>query len=230
MVCLEFCNKEEEMPKQFHYNFIVLGKMDCPYTLLNEAIFPTIMHLAEPVVGGFSKDGKVTAVQLVREDPGDSHFKNAKNGRLRWSEKSLRPVLEKQHQYPPGDVLFISLAAEFPSIAVADKQGRSCEAYLRIGNDEPHGRPRSDGDCGLLLSLREDIWRGSGADAARQFLGGICRLVREAKVLFRKRPFLAKADIGYNSLQDIIFSHFRNPALNPLYSGWKECEAADGVY
>ena len=163
-------------------------------------------------------------MQLVKADPDDLHFKNARNSRLRWSEKSLRPVLEKQRRYPPGDVLFISLAAEFPSIAVAHKQGRSCEAYLRLGNDEPHGRSQSDGDCGLLLSLREDIWRGLGEDATRLFLDGICGLMREAKILFQKRPFLAKADIGYNSLQDIIFPLFRNPNSNPLYSGWEEID------
>jgi hypothetical protein len=54
------------------------------------------------------------------------------------------------------------ITAEFPSIDAAYKRGDSVEVYLDIENDSPYGRRKSDGECGLFLSLREDVFMAAG--------------------------------------------------------------------
>lgn len=155
----------------FHYNFIILGKSKCDYTLLNSETFQAIIRLTDPILVDCDlQNSKVSALQLIRNNPDDPYFKNAKNGRLRWSVKSLLPVLERHRLLPPGDICLSCLDAEFPRIALAGRRGMSCEVFLRIFNDDPQGRARSDGDCGLLLSLREDIWLRLGEETVSRFL------------------------------------------------------------
>ena len=211
-----------------HFNWLFVGKRHCALTLLNEAVFPVLLGELSPLLATDVGKAKVS----VRQSP-------AWRGRVRWSVESLTPALTAHRLAPdPARFGFFGVTAEFPSLAVAWKRQESVQAYVSVENDGFHGRVASDGQCGLFVSLREDVHAAVGEAVATQALRRIAGLFDEVRVLFRRRPWWVYADVeklpgatigvgpgdDETALQDVAAWRATDKLYSKYYTHWTPLE------
>jgi len=214
-----FIKKEETktMPlDRFHYNYLYIGKKRCDLTLLNENVFPLVMDALNPLLAHTDiKKCRVTVNQYAGN-------KSVNFGKQKWDKISLQPVFQNYNNHAEnGNFHFLFLKAEFPSIKSAYKQQESVDIYLSVENDLFIGRARSDGDCGLFLSLREDIYGNAGEELVAQTLNDIYKIFDEAKVLFHKRKWWGGSKTE-SALHEVAAYRAVHNLYSANYSQWAE--------
>ena len=202
-----------------HYNYLFIGKKHIDLTLLNDSIFPQIIEAINPLLAFTNvKKCKIAADQYVNQS-------KIKLGRPRWDMESLMPICQNYKQYPDsGSFHFGFLSAEFPSIESAYKRQDTVDIYLYIENDLFWGKLKSDGDCGLFLSLREDIFELAGEALIRQVLQNIYKIFDSGKVLFHKRVWWSKSKKEESALQDVMPFRAVDKLYKSNYEKWSELD------
>lgn len=167
-----------------HYNYLFIGEKHCELTLLNEQMFLQIVEILRPLLAYIdTKKCKIGTYQHL-------NGQQVKFGRLRWASESLVLFFESHKNIKDNDKLYSNFfTAEFPSIDAAYKRAESVEIYIHIENDSFYGRAKSDGDCGLFLSIREDIYDRAGEMVVKQTIRELYMLFDKCKVLFHKRTW-----------------------------------------
>jgi len=201
--------------EQIHYNYLIIGKKHGDLTLFDNQIFSQLLDIMDPLlVFTDTKKCKVSALQYANR-------KKVKLGRLRWNNESFALLNQNVQQYHDNDSFyFLHTIAEFPSIDSAYKQHKTVDIYLKVENDSFQGRVKSDGDCGIFLSLRNDVFEKAGDALMAQTIQQLCKLFDSYKVLFQKRKWWATH--GESGLQDVAAYRAADKLTAGLYANWAE--------
>lgn len=200
-----------------HNNYLFVGKKHCDFTLLNKDVFPLIMDAVNPLLSFTNiKKCRITAHQIA-------NTKTVKFGRPRWSKEGLMPIIQNYEQYTEEDDFhFLHLVAEFPSVVSAYNRKETVDIYIYLENDLFWGKAKSDGDCGLFLSLRNDIYENTGENLVMQVLKQLSKLFDEVKILTCQRTWWSKSKNEESALQDVCAWRVHNKQYSKNYSNWKE--------
>ncbi len=202
-----------------HYNYLFIGKKFCDLTVLNDNVFPLIVDAVSPLLAYTNiKKCRISTCQSVNQ-------KEIKLGRRRWDNESLLPICQNYKQYPENESFhFGYLTAEFPSIESAYKQKETVDIYLHLENDLVWGKVKSDGDCGLFISLREDIFEAASETLVIQVLKNLYEIFDNAKVLFYKRSWWSNSGNEESALQDVAAWRAIELLYAKNYSKWTEID------
>jgi len=201
--------------ERIHYNYLIIGKKYVDLTLFDNQIFSQLLDIVHPL-SAFTdiKKCKVSTLQYADK-------KKVKLGRLRWNNESFALLNQNVQQYRDNDSFhFLCTIAEFPSVDSAYKRQETVDIYLMIENDMPFGRVKSGGDCGIFLSLREDIYENAGDVFVSQTMQQLCNLFDNHKVLFQKRKWWTNH--GESGLQDVAAYRAVDKLTSGLYENWTE--------
>lgn len=205
---------------RMHYNYMIVGKKHSDLTLLHDKVFPLIFKKTEPILEHTNiKKCRVSALQ---------NGGSIKLGRLKWSLESLIPVCENYKNYEK--FYFTTLYAEFPSIDVSYKNNESTEVYIQAENDSFWGNIKSEGDCGIFISIREDIYDKIGKEKAESVIKDLQSLFDEYKTIYHKRTWWYSHSIKEQfdneseeqALQDVAPYRYTDKLTSKLYKNWKE--------
>lgn len=201
--------------KTLHYNYLFIGKKYCDLTLLNEKVFPLIMNAITPLLDHTDiKKCRILPNQYVNN-------KEIKLGGLPWNKEKLSEICSNYKQYQNnGSFNFGFLSAEFPSIEVAYKNNKTADIYLYFENDLFWGKVKSDGDCGLFISLREDIFQAAGETKVMQVIKNIHEIFDNAYVLFSKRSWWSDTENEESALQDVAAWRAIDKLYAKYYESW----------
>lgn len=202
-----------------HYNYLFVGKKYCELTLLNDDVFLLIMDAISPLLTYTNiKKGRILSEQHVNQS-------KIKLGKPRWEKEAILQICKNYKQYLDNDSFhFGFLTAEFPSIESAYKQKETVDIYLHVENDLYWGKIKSDGDCGLFISLREDIFQAAGETLVMQVLRNIYEIFDEAKILFYKRSWWSNSENEESAMQDVAPWRFIDKLCTKKYSKWSELD------
>lgn len=205
--------------KVLHYNYLFIGKKYCDLTLLNEKVFPLIMNALTPLLAHTdTKKCRILPNQYV-------NHKEIKLGRLPWNKEKLSEICSNYKQYQNnGSFNFGFLSAEFPSIKVAYKNNKTVDIYLYFENDLFWGKVKSDGDCGLFISLREDIFQAAGDITITQVIKNIHEIFDDAYVLFSKRSWWNNSRYEESALQDVAAWRAIDKLYAKYYESWTKLD------
>lgn len=202
-----------------HYNYLFIGKKYCDLTLLNDKVFPLIMDEVNPLLSYTNR--KKCRVYVLQYD----NEKVVKCGRPRWTKESILPICRNvNHSADKSKFSFIFIDAEFPSIESAYNKGNTVDIFLRVENSFEFGDMVPQYDCGLFLSLREDIFEAAGEALVKRVLENIFRIFDSAKVLFHKRSWWSHATNEESGLQDVRASFATNEMYSYKYANWVEMD------
>ena len=205
-----------------YYNYIFVGKKYCDLTLLNDSVFPLILNAVSPVLAYTNiKKCRVSSEQYVNQ-------RKIKLGRMHWNKKTLLPICQNYKKYPGNNSFhFGFLKAEFPSIEAAYKKKETVDIYLQIENDLPLGRVNSDGDCGVLVSLREDIIEADSGALVIQALKYLYEIFNNVKALFCKRSWWSASKDEERAMRDVAAYRAIDKLSAQHYSDWIEIDLPD---
>lgn len=207
------------MIDNIHYNYIIIGIDDKPYTLLNEENVKYIYEAFLPLVAFTDiKKARISTVQYARES-GSPNKSRVKIGKRKWILSDLEYIFSRYKTYPPDDFNSLYLSTQFPSVESAYKKKTTSEILLNIENDGCWGKMHSEGECGLLLSIREDIFDKMGEELVMDFLRKITSLLKESIVIFKKRGFFGGNNV--ESMMDASASRYRDPLYKKKYKDWE---------
>ncbi|MEC0090796.1 hypothetical protein [Paenibacillus macquariensis] len=202
-----------------HYNYLFIGKKFCDLTVLNDNVLPLIVDAVSPLLAYTNiKKCRISTYQNVNQ-------KEIKLGRPRWDNESLLPICQNYKQYPENESFhFHCLSAEFPSIKSAYKLNETVDIYLYFENDLFWGKVKSDGDCGLFISLREDIFEAASETLVIQVLKILYEIFDNAKVLFYKRRWWSNSKNEESALQDVAAWRAIGLLTAENYNKWTEID------
>lgn len=208
------------MIKNVHYNYIIIGNNDKPYTLLNEENLKFIYQAFSSLAAYTDiRKAKISTIQYARDPEKIDRKSRVKIGRVKWIESDLAALFSKYKAYPQDDFNSLYLSVEFPSVESAYKKQTTSEIMLNIENDNCWGKMISNGECGLLLSVREDIFDKMGEKIVLEFLKNITSLLNEYTIIFKKRRFF---DVdNTESMMDASASRYRDPLYKKKYRDWE---------
>ncbi len=200
-----------------HYNYLFVGKKCCDLTLLNDKVFLLIMDEVNPLLNYTNrKKCRISVCQYANQ-------KEVKCGRPKWTKESLLPICQNINLYAGNDSFYFNfLSAEFPSIKSAYKQKNTVDIYLYLENDLCWGKVKSEGDCGLFISLREDIFEAAGEMLVMQVLENIYQIFDSAKVFFCKRSWWSNSSKEESALQDVAAWRIVDKLYKSNYGNWFE--------
>jgi hypothetical protein len=167
-----------------HFCYLFIGKKAGDLTLLNELAFLQIVEIMRPLLALTDiRKGKINVSQYAER-------KRVKFARLRWTDEGFASVCQSVRLgHGEESFRYNRFSVEFPSLDSAYKRQETPEITLKIENDTIYGRVISEGDCGLFLSMREDVYEKAGQELMQRVLREIRALFDECRLLFRKRPW-----------------------------------------
>lgn len=204
------------MEKGIHYCYLISGKSDDKFTLLNEENIKKIYHAFEPISKFIEvKKAKISAIQIAIGIKG-----YVKIGRPKWNLDDLEKICTNYKSYPDNDFSFTTFDVEFPSVVSAYKNGTTTQLKLDINNDMFYGKDYGSKNCGIVLSVREDIFEQTGEAVIHEFLKQICAMLEDSIVLFIKRDFFGKGV----SMMDASSWRYQDKMYNKEYKDWQQIE------
>jgi hypothetical protein len=200
---------------ELHCNYLITGKNNDEFTLLNEETIKKIHHAFEPLCKHVdAKKSRISAGQKAVGIKG-----HLKIGRLKWSLSDLEKLCTTYMSYPDHEFLFTNMGAEFPSVVSAYKQGTTTQIKLLIENDGYRGRKNGSRECGIVLSVRHDVFDRIGEATVRAFLHQISAMIEDSTTIFSKRVFFA--DCGIESMMDAAPYRFWDKLTHEYYKDWE---------
>ncbi len=208
------------MINNVHYNYIIIGKCKAEYTLLNENLIGFIYSAFSPLSAYTDiKKARISTIQYAKKE-GDKYSTKTKTGRIKWDLSALQNLCTSYKNYLSGNFNFLNLKAEFPSITSMYEKGTTSEIIFEIENDGCYGRNFAEGECGIVLSIRDDIYEKAGEIIVEEFLRQIVSLLQECTVIFKKRGFFTDGKSG--SMMDVNASRYTDPLYKSVYQDWEK--------
>ena len=211
----------------FHYAYLIIGKSDKHFTLLNKNVFSSIKSDLSPITE-FAKTSKDKVYsQQLEKNIDNQYFKYRKLGRLKWDEKSFQKIYELYDQKETEPMHFLSIGAEFPSVKFSYSNNESPVITLHIDNIDEPLENKNIGECGIRLSIREDAFNKIDKEQIKTVLCKLSEHFCEYKVLFNKQTFWSTGTRGSTKcIMDIFPSSYISSIkqFGQYCSGWKEID------